>query len=299
MQFTARLELHVESNTKTLLKNINVDDLPSERIWGEIEKLILLAQKPSIGFKLGLEIGVIKKIFPEMQALVDCPQEPEWHPEGDVWTHNQLVIDQARTRIDDLPKERQISVMLGAICHDFGKPSTTKYIDGRIRSHNHEEAGVAPTNNFLDRLKIKSLYGYDVRKQVIGLVANHLKPGMWSNARDGVSDGAFRRLARKVDLELLARVAKSDCLGRKGHFDCSSIEWFLDRARELEVQHQAPLPICQGRDLLKLGLHPGPQIGEILSLVYEQQLDGTVKTLGDAIGAAKNIIKNLNKEIVH
>jgi len=297
MQFTARLELNVELNTRNILKTVAVDDLPSERIWGEIEKLLLLAKRPSIGFQLGLEIGIINKLFPEMEALVNCPQEPEWHPEGDVWTHNQLVIDQARTRIDNLQKERQLSVMLGAICHDFGKPSTTKYIDGRIRSHNHEEAGVAPTNDFLDRLKIRNLHGYDVRKQVIGLVANHLKPGMWAKARDGVSDGAFRRLATKVDLDLLARVAKSDCLGRKGYFDCSSIEWFLDRAKKLEIQHQAPSPILQGRHLLTLGLHPGPQIGKILALIYEQQLDGTVKTLSDATEAAKRIIQNLNKEI--
>tara|TARA_Y100000588_G_scaffold321274_1_gene352542 strand:- start:1065 stop:2480 length:1416 start_codon:yes stop_codon:yes gene_type:complete len=299
MQFTARLELQVESNTKNLLKTIAVDDLPSERIWGEIEKLLLLAERPSIGFQLGLEIGIIKKLFPEMNALVNCPQEPEWHPEGDVWTHNQLVIDQARTRIDDLQKEQKLSVMLGAICHDFGKPSTTKYIDGRIRSHNHEEAGVTPTNDFLDRFKIKNLHGYDVRKQVIGLVANHLKPGMWAKAHNGVSDGAFRRLARKVDLDLLARVAKSDCLGRKGHFDCSAIDWFLERARKLEVQHQAPSPILKGRHLLTLGLHPGPQIGKILSLVYEQQLDGTVKNLSDAVEAAKRIIHNLSEEIAH
>ena len=73
--------------------------------------------------------------------------------------------------------------------------------------------------------------------------------------------------------------------------------WFLDRAKKLEIQHQAPSPILQGRHLLTLGLHPGPQIGKILALIYEQQLDGTVKTLSDATEAAKRIIQNLNKEI--
>ena len=104
-------------------------------------------------------------------------------------------------------------------------------------------------------------------------------------------DGAFRRLAQKVDLELLARVAKSDCLGRKpGRFDCSAMDWFLERARSLGVEHLPPGPILLGRHLLALGLTPGPRVGEVLKAVYEDQLDGSVSTLDDAIAAAKRII---------
>ena len=107
--------------------------------------------------------------------------------------------------------------------------------------------------------------------------------------RDEVGDGAFRRLAHKVDLELLARVAKSDCHGRKpGRFDCTAMDWFLERARALGVQHRPPAPILLGRHLLALGLKPGPRVGEILKAVYEQQMDGAVTTLdeGDRRGAA-------------
>ena len=91
-----------------------------------------------------MDLGVVAQLFPELQALAGCPQEPEWHPEGDVWVHTLQVIDQARTRIDDLPRPQQIAVMLGAVCHDLGKPATTAFIDGRIRSIDHEEQGVAP-----------------------------------------------------------------------------------------------------------------------------------------------------------
>ena len=291
IQLAARFELTVDDETKSLCRSIRLDDLPAERIWGEFEKLLLKAPRPSIGFELARVLGVIDELFPELAALVGCPQEFEWHPEGDVWAHNQLVIDRARERIDDLPRPEQVTVMLGAVCHDFGKPATTAFLDGRIRSHNHEDAGISPTEAFLDRLNIYTLESYDVRRQVIGLVAHHLKPGMWHKARDGVGDGAFRRLARKVDLELLARLAKADCLGRTGDFDCASMDWFLERARGLGVQHAPPQQLLLGRHLLELGLPPGPRVGEILAQVYERQLDGGIEALDDAIEMAKEIIE--------
>ena len=291
IQFAARFELDVDEATRALCRRIVLDDLPAERIWGEFEKLLLQAARPSIGFRLAFELGVMHKLFPELATLVGCPQEPEWHPEGDVWVHTLLVIDRARERIDDLERPQQIVLMLGAVCHDFGKPATTAWRDGRIRSFNHEEEGVAPAHAFLDRLNVHSVEGYDVRQQTIGLVANHLKPGMWHKVRDEVGDGAFRRLARKVDLELLARLAKADCLGRPGPFDCSAMDWFLSRARALGVEHAPPAPLLLGRHVLALGLEPGPRIGRILSEVYEQQLDGAIATVEDAIEAAKQIIQ--------
>jgi tRNA nucleotidyltransferase (CCA-adding enzyme) len=290
IQFAARLDFALDPQTRDLCRSIALDDLPAERISGEIEKL-LLAPRPSIGLIIAMDLGVIRALFPELQALAGCPQEPEWHPEGDVWVHTLQVVDQARTRIDDLDRPRQMAIMLGAVCHDLGKPATTAVIDGRIRSMDHEEQGVPPTLALLDRLNIHSLDGYDVRQQVVGLVAQHLKPGSWFKVRDEVGDGAFRRLAHKVDLELLARVAKSDCLGREpGRFDCSAMDWFLERARALGVEHRPPAPLLLGRHVLALGIAPGPRVGEILKAVYEQQLDGKVTTVEDAVAAAKLLL---------
>ncbi len=289
VQFAARFALALEESTAALCRQIPLDDLPSERVWGEFEKL-LFAPKPSIGFTIAMDLGIVAKLFPELQALAGCPQEPEWHPEGDVWVHNLQVIDRARTRIDDLPRPQQLAVMLGAVCHDLGKPATTKFMDGRIRSLDHEEQGVAPANVLLDRLNVNSIDGYDVRKQVLGITAQHLKPGSWFKVRDEVGDGAFRRLAHKVDLELLARVAKSDCEGRQpGQFDCTAMDWFLERARALGVQHRPPAPILLGRHLLELGIKPGPRVGEILKTIYEQQMDGKVTNVDEAIAAAKRL----------
>jgi tRNA nucleotidyltransferase (CCA-adding enzyme) len=292
IQFAARFEFTVDESTKALCRRISLDDLPAERIWGEIEKLLLRARKPSIGFALALELGITERMFPELDALVGCPQEPEWHPEGDVWIHTLLVIDEARKRIDDLPYPQQVAVMLGAVCHDLGKPPTTAFLDGRIRSLEHEEAGVAPATRLLDRLNVHSLQGYDVRREVLGMVANHLKPGMFAKAEPPVGDGAFRRLAQKVDLELLARIAKSDCEGRGGGFDCSAMDRFLERARQLGVEHAPPQPLVKGRHLLALGVAPGPALGDVLRQVYERQLDGTVQDFDAAFALARELARS-------
>ena len=290
MQFAARFNLTLDEETKALCRAIRLDDLPPERIWGEIEKLLLRAERPSIGFALALELGVVDQLFPELKALVGCEQEPEWHPEGDVWVHTLMVIDQARQRIDDLDHADRLIVMLGAVTHDFGKPATTAFVDGRIRSHNHEEEGVAPAAAFLDRLNIHSFDGKDVRAQVLGLVAHHLKPGMLYKVREELTDGAFRRLAQKANLELLARLAKSDCLGRTGHFDCTAMDWFLERARELGVDRSPPKPLLLGRHLLELGMQPGPDVGALLKQIYERQLDGEIKTTEEGIALASEML---------
>ncbi|MBL8151037.1 MAG: hypothetical protein JNN15_14010 [Blastocatellia bacterium] len=292
--FAARFDFSLASDTINLCRSISLLDLPSERIWGEIEKLLLRATRPSIGLEVALEIGVVDQLFPELKSLIGCPQEPEWHPEGDVWIHTLQAVDEAVKLIVDLTKPKKLAVMLAELCHDFGKPSTTEVVNGRIRSLAHEEAGVAPTERFLNRLGIFTLDGYKLRDQIIALVANHLKPGQFFYAKDRLTDGAFRRLARKCELDLLYRVAKADSLGRHatGHRepDAEAQEWFIERVHQLGVESSAPEPILLGRHLLTLGLSPGPEIGRITKAVYEMQLDGDVQDLEQALSAAKNLL---------
>jgi tRNA nucleotidyltransferase (CCA-adding enzyme) len=291
LQFAARFALTMDEATRRVCRAIPLDDLPSERISGEFEKLLLLSRRPSAGFALGLDLGVIHALVPEMAALVGCPQEPDWHPEGDVWVHTLMVVDETRALADDLSRGPGLALMLGAVCHDFGKPLTTAVVDGRIRSLRHEPEGVPPALDWLDRLNVHVVDGFDVRHQVVGLVAYHLAPGMWHKSSTTVTDGAFRRLAQKVDLELLARLARADCRGRTGEFDCSAMDWFLERARALGVEHRPPQPILLGRHLLGMGLGPGPRVGSILKAVYESQLDGVVTDLESALDEARRLIR--------
>ncbi len=295
-QFAARFAFDIDAETVEICRQIDLTDLPKERIWGEFEKLLLKSRRPSIGLRQFYNLGVAKQLFPEMTALVGVPQEAEWHPEGDVDVHTLLVVDRARELIDDLPYAKQVTVMLAALCHDFGKPATTEFFDGRWRSHAHDEAGVEPTVSFLDKLGIYTLDGYDVRGQIIQLVRYHLLPGMFYKSKPG--DGAFRRLARKVEPDLLYRVSRADTLGRNADwiprekwFDAVPQEWFIERARELTVETEAPKQILLGRHLIELGLKPSPDFGRILDAVYEMQLDGRVTDLEEAVGEAKLLIE--------
>jgi len=295
MQFAARFEYEIDQATVELCRTIDLSDLPAERVWAEVEKWLLQSRRPSIGLWAAWALGITEKLWPEIHALIDCPQEKAWHPEGHVFIHSGLVIDEARKLIDDLPYAKRVTVMLAALCHDFGKPPTTKFEEGRIRSRGHEEAGIAPTEAFLDRLNVHTLAGYDVRRQVIALVAYHLTPAHYYKAQakgETISDGAFRRLAQRVEPELLYRIARADCLGRAGDFWPDAEEWFIARVRALAVEERPPEPLLKGRHVLALGLSPGPRVGQIIRAVYELQLDGKVVTLDDAVAAARRIIES-------
>jgi tRNA nucleotidyltransferase (CCA-adding enzyme) len=293
VQFAARYDLAVDPATAALCAAMPIAELPAERVFGEVEKLLLKAERPSRGFVLLAEWSLLPVVAPELVPLASTPQDPQWHPEGDVWTHTLQVVDEAAALVIDLAPDRprQLAVMLGALCHDLGKPSTTRFEDGRVRSRGHEEAGLAPTIALLDRWNVHALLGYDVRAQVLGLVAHHLKPGLLYEGRARVSDGAIRRLARKCEPDLLYRVARADCLGRRPRaFEPVAMEWFRDRVRALDVARRAPEPILRGRDVLDLGVPPGPGVGEIVRAVYERQLDGAVTSLEEARAEARRIL---------
>jgi tRNA nucleotidyltransferase (CCA-adding enzyme) len=265
-------------------------ELPAERVFGEIEKLLLKAPRPSLGLRLLREWGLLPRVAPELLPLADTPQDPRWHPEGDVWIHTLLAMDQAVPLVSDLDRPRALAVMLGTLCHDLGKPFTTHFEDGRLRSRGHEEAGRAPTRRLLDRWNVHTLLGYDVRGQVLALVGNHLKPGQLYDDRERVSDGAIRRLAAKCEPGLLYRVARADCLGRTGEFPPVAMEWFLDRARKLDVAVRPPPPLLKGRDVVALGVAPGPEVGRVVREVYERQLDGLVNTAEEARREAERLV---------
>jgi tRNA nucleotidyltransferase (CCA-adding enzyme) len=152
MQLAARYEFAVDPVTVELCRRIQPEDLARERIYDEWRKLLLLGRRPSLGLAFVRETGWLR-YYPELEALTRCPQDPVWHPEGDVWTHTLHALDAfADERIGD--DREDLVVGLAVLCHDFGKPLTSVRAGGgtRVRSPRHESAGEEPTRAFLARL---------------------------------------------------------------------------------------------------------------------------------------------------
>lgn len=285
MQFVARFDLTVAPETVALCRTLTIEEIPSERVFEEWKRLLLRGLRPSRGLAFLRDSGWTR-FFPELEPLQGCEQEPDWHPEGDVWVHTLHCLDAfAGDRLGD--EWEDLVVGLAVLCHDFGKPATTRCEQGRITSKGHEPAGEAPTRAFLGRLTNQQ----DLADQVVALVLTHLRPQALYGARAG--DSAIRRLARQIGrIDRLVRVARFDQMGRPPRpFDgFPAGDWLLARARALEIERSAPRPLVMGRHLLEVGLSPGPRVGHILAACYEAQLDGAFCTVEGGIEHAKNLL---------
>jgi len=221
--------------------------------------------------------------YPELEALEQTVQDPEWHPEGNVWIHTRMACD----ALVQLPGWQTAAVeartvyMLAVLTHDLGKPCTTQTVlrQGRPRtvSPGHESAGVELVESFLERINAPGA----IRERVLPLVANHMA------AFDAVTDRSIRRLARRLAPETiggLCLVLRADQAGRPdrsgpGGSVVAAIE---AKAHELELQARAPLPLVQGRHLIAWGLTPGRAFGPILQAAFEAQLEGAFSDLEGA-----------------
>jgi tRNA nucleotidyltransferase (CCA-adding enzyme) len=284
-QFAARFCFDVHDDTLERCRALRGElrTLPPERVWGELEKLLLQGVWPSIGLQVLRRTGALEELLPELFALIGCPQEPEWHPEGDVWVHTLLVVDEAAVLARDLERDEKLRVLLGALCHDLGKPLTTAHVDGRVRSLDHEAQGEGPTRRLLlERLKAPVALVEDV----VPLVREHLKPFQLWRERDKLGDGAVRRLALRAPLPRLVHVARADHFGRTtpealAHDDPAG-DWLLAEARRLEVDARRPAPLLLGRHLIARGLRPGPGFKDLLGAAFEAQLEGAFHDVAGA-----------------
>jgi tRNA nucleotidyltransferase (CCA-adding enzyme) len=275
MQLAARFELAVAPETVALCATLTMEGLSTERVFEEWQKLLVKGRKPARGLEFLRACGWVK-FFPELAVLIGCPQDPGWHPEGDVWTHTLCCLDAfAARRTGDAWED--LVVGLAVLCHDLGKPATTaKGDDGRVRSPGHEAAAEGPALAFLARMTQHK----ELIESVLPLVLCHMRPRELMQGNAG--DGAIRRLARKIGrIDRLARVDEADRWGRPPITpnDKGAGEWLLERAATLAVADQAAAPIVLGRHLIAAGLQPGPQFKELLNACYEAQMDGKFSDL--------------------
>jgi tRNA nucleotidyltransferase (CCA-adding enzyme) len=289
LQFIGRFGLAIDPESQAVLQEMipSLREIPKERIGEEWKKLLLKSERPSLGLIAGMTLGVFHELHPEFPLLAETKQEPEWHPEGDVWLHTLMTVDEAAkiSRRENLENEQALTLLLAGLCHDIGKPAVTEFEDGRIRSRGHEPAGEEPTKKFLADIGMDN----EIREKVVKLVKNHLVPTLlYVEEREhgrSITDGAIRRLAQRIHpatIRELVLVAEADHLGR-GPFDDPEVvaqmlmppdqypagQWLLERARQLKVEESKPADLTQGRDWLRIGFKPGRHIGELVRLANE------------------------------
>jgi tRNA nucleotidyltransferase (CCA-adding enzyme) len=280
-QLAARLDFTLAPETAALSRGMvsSYAELPVERVWAEWEKWAAKSIRPSRGLEVLEETGWIVH-FPEVAALLGTPQEPEWHPEGDVMVHTAHCLD-ALVTLEGWkasgPARRRI-LSFAVLAHDFGKPPTTEHAErrGKLRwvSPGHEAAGGPLSDSFLRRIGAP----LDLDPPVRALVVHHL---VHHHGRDGeFSDTQVRRLARKLapaTIDDLALVMDSDALGRPplpATDILALVERLRTRASALAVEASAPRPIVQGRHMVAMGRKPGPDFKPVLDAAFEAQLDG-------------------------
>lgn len=295
VQFASRFGFRIEDNTFfvcRLMVNSELVSLPASRIGEEWRKMLLRSENPSVGLSLGRDLGIWSILHPDLIALRGIQQDPNWHPEGDAWAHSLMALDVAAqiVRREELEGDDALVILLAALCHDFGKASTTKASGGNLISHGHDAAGVEPTQRFLSQLMVAS----SIQNRVTRLVAEHMFSA--SHRHGETTDSAVRRLSRRLapaTIQELAWVMEADVRGR----DCEPQEGRLEasqelvqRARTLEVAEGSLQRILMGRHLIEhLALVPSPQFGEILKAVEEEQIAGRVTDLESAIEAAQKV----------
>jgi tRNA nucleotidyltransferase (CCA-adding enzyme) len=280
MQLASRFGLAATEETLTLSRTLLAEagDLARERIWMEWEKWALRGIRPSAGLVFLRDTHWLT-LFPELQAIVDVPQDPQWHPEGDVWTHTLHVCDAAAevAEREQLSRNDRVVLLLAALCHDLGKATHTTFENGRWHAYGHEAGGVLPTDSFLERLGCP----LPIRESVVPLVANHL-----IHAVDKMTPRLVRRLAVRLgaaSVKLLVHLIEADVSGRpplpKGLPQSATM--ILELASTMNIDQNAPKPIILGRHLIAMGQTPAPWFGEVLRQCFEAQLDGTFESEED------------------
>lgn len=306
MQFAGRFDLTLAPATAELCRSIapSFHELPVERIWHEwakwAEKSASPLGRPSAGLRVLVETGWLAH-FPELAALTGCPQDPEWHPEGDVFIHTAHCCD-ALARdpewLDASPRRRRV-LMLATLLHDAGKPACTRQEEkpsgsGRLRwvSPGHEPAGVPHAESFLARIGAPR----DHAPALTPLVANHMVHH--HGGPSGLGSSALRRLARRLhpaSIDDLAAVMRADSNGRPPLHSPDTlalISRLQSDAASLALGTSAPQPILLGRHLIAAGLSPGPEFKRLLATAFEAQLDGS---FGDESTALIWLRNNLPK----
>ncbi|MBE6878245.1 MAG: tRNA nucleotidyltransferase [Ruminococcaceae bacterium] len=268
-QFAARFDFVIAEETVALCSKMDLTALSKERIETELEKALLKADKPSVFFENLRKMNQLDYWFKELKDIIGVQQNPQFHAEGDVWTHTIMVLDEAAKYRDKA--ENPKGFMLIALCHDYGKTICTEIVDGRIRSIGHETKGLPLVEAFLNRITTETkLINY-----VLNLCALHMKPNALAGMNAGVKS-TNKMFDQAQDPTALVYMAMADNYGRIMANGTIPHEDFLFERLEIFNTIMAK-PYVQGRDLIEVGIEPSEKFGEHLEYAHKLRLAGMEK----------------------
>jgi tRNA nucleotidyltransferase (CCA-adding enzyme) len=278
MQFAGRFDLTLSDDTALLCRGMFAEyrELPHERVFEEWWKWATKSKKPGQGLR-ALERSGWDAHYPVFPGMRATPQDPQWHPEGDVWVHTVHVCDAAAeiAEREGLAEDDRAVLLFAALCHDFGKVTTTRRNEvGRWVAPEHAAAGVEPTRAFLEAIGAPTF----LHEQVPPLVREH----MVHLATPRSSPRVVRRLATRLHpatVRMWGHVVEADHSGRPPLPKANPVTDWVELAGQLGIIGQQPRPLVLGRHLLPLGWQPGPRLGEVLREAFEAQLDGAFANL--------------------
>lgn len=269
-QLAARLDFKIHPDTIKLIQGTDLNDIKSERIYEEFSKLLMRSNTPSIGLRYMQETGILNRMHPSLFKLVGCQQSPLHHPEGDVWEHTLLVVDQAAELKDK--SHYPLPLMFAALLHDTGKPQSTRITEEKVTAYGHDVCGATVAAEFMRQITTNTR----LINSVSTLTREHMRPVLLYKERERVSDKALCKLINRVDFHELMLLAEADFKGRtvERNFDAVK-DWFNDRFQAMGIDPEQKIkPLVNGQDLIQLGYKPGKHMGQILNKAFELQLEG-------------------------
>jgi len=307
-RFASVLGFSVDPQVYDISKTIDLSGLSVERVNEEFFRILLESPMPSVGLEELFMLDALHQLFPELYKVTLSIQDSVFHPEKDryghhtVWQHTKITVDQAKRLAEkrDFGVQKKLALLLAALYHDIGKVSTARWEFKRGRmviiNYGHDIASEKMTEQMLDRFKIYSWNGYDLRKTVLSLIrCHHRASELWQN-RDILTKKAFNRLAADVngEIEMVVLLDAADRAGRSEtpveDLDEEAL-WLLDKFEELKISRESIKPLILGRDLIEMGVSPGPGMGKILDKLYQKQLDNDFETKEEGLKIAERLLQ--------
>lgn len=266
-QFAARFGYMVAADTIGVCRSMDLSELSSERVLGELEKALLKSDKPSVFFEVLRQMHQLDDWFCELSQLIGIQQNPKYHAEGDVWVRTMMVLDEAAAYREKV--ENPLGFMLGALTHDLGKAISTQVVNGEIHAYSHETTGLPLARTFLQRLtNERALIRY-----VRSLIALHMRPNALA-AKNAAVKKTNQLFDMAIDPEALIYLSCADCRGKRPA--TAGNEAFLQKRLAVYREYMSR-PYVSGKDLLDAGLQPSPQFSELLALAHKFRLAGVDK----------------------